>query len=878
MIIFERRQQTSLLKELKRFVFYLGICFSYTVCSQNLSIHFDFGSSQIPNPEKKRLDSLLKRLDPEARYKVKLVGHTDSIGTHENNLDLSEKRASALKTFLSKSPVEMHFETLGLSFKKPLQKNDSDEGMALNRRCDIYLEVIPESLPEWETHVTVYPLDPNKKSVLYTKSGCQVIVAPGSFPVQAFDTVEIHITEYNDPIDFLVGGLPMSYEQNGKTYMYESEQMMKIEAFINNHPVKLIKLIGLKCPHLDTSRGVKFYEFKGQKPKTPLGRSIKGFGRIDYLSVEDTPEKEELANRRKENTSTFNDAKKITSKPAVGGAPKREQIVKHEKEEVQGSRSGSQGLKIEDVKSKDKSNGKDLELEPDTGWSFILKPDTGRVFRFYSKYKRDPAPKNEQRYGNNDYHHHCYECNKRFCDSSTFFDLVARGVKGINNDSLNAAIDFRFYYERYRNLGYDGMVMKPQKSPDRLFSVKTKFKKRFLRRDLILTIASADENPEYEPLMSTKWILHYGRRRHKLPQLKAIKISDLRILQYKGKNNFLMELKADTMFYAFEAKAKKSKEVLLQYKNYLKLYEKRVRKFDDSLQRYFDAHEEEIEAFLCMFQFTNELSNEVWRMVPCFDSDRSFPACYPFSFFNEKYEYEDKEGRTHGTYSNCKGIVELLERHRKNNTIPSHKEVCASDCFGDWLNYYRAREVELKEQFLKIQQDSLSAWKCKCAGSYSLNTSRKLPCPDSVWRPDGIGDEITYIGLGVYNFDRKMALENTQAIPYPVYLNRNNDTILKCDQKDIRFRTNKLFCRHQTYSIIPGYNGLLQQVYNESLTLVLGKINVLFFVDPTLNKYYKLRLDLRYEKKPIRQTTFKLKDITKQASSVESLRKELLKE
>jgi outer membrane protein OmpA-like peptidoglycan-associated protein len=66
------------------------------------------------------------------------MGHADSVGSDEYNLQLSRLRAEAVARYLvSKgiSPERISVEGYGSS--RPIGKNDTEEGRSKNRRVDI---------------------------------------------------------------------------------------------------------------------------------------------------------------------------------------------------------------------------------------------------------------------------------------------------------------------------------------------------------------------------------------------------------------------------------------------------------------------------------------------------------------------------------------------------------------------------------------------------------------------------------------------------------------------------------------------------------------------------------------------------------------------
>jgi outer membrane protein OmpA-like peptidoglycan-associated protein len=103
------------------------------------SIFFSFNSDQIRDesePTLKEIAALLKR-HPDWRLSVE--GHTDSIAGDDYNLDLSRRRAAAVKDALVKryKVDEKLLTTVGYGKSRPKDTNDTLEGRARNRRVEL---------------------------------------------------------------------------------------------------------------------------------------------------------------------------------------------------------------------------------------------------------------------------------------------------------------------------------------------------------------------------------------------------------------------------------------------------------------------------------------------------------------------------------------------------------------------------------------------------------------------------------------------------------------------------------------------------------------------------------------------------------------------
>jgi outer membrane protein OmpA-like peptidoglycan-associated protein len=101
-------------------------------------ILFDVNKDVIKPESYGTLKSIANVLSENADVKVKIVGHTDSDGDEKSNLDLSKRRAEAVKASLAKDFAidESRMETDGKGESQPADKNDSVTGKANNRRVE----------------------------------------------------------------------------------------------------------------------------------------------------------------------------------------------------------------------------------------------------------------------------------------------------------------------------------------------------------------------------------------------------------------------------------------------------------------------------------------------------------------------------------------------------------------------------------------------------------------------------------------------------------------------------------------------------------------------------------------------------------------------
>jgi OOP family OmpA-OmpF porin len=99
------------------------------------AVDFEFNSTKLTVPAQHTLDEVAAALLTQPELDVEVQGHTDSIGTDNYNLGLSQRRAEAVKAYLiSRGLNATALTAKGYGKAKPIAGNDTAEGRALNRR------------------------------------------------------------------------------------------------------------------------------------------------------------------------------------------------------------------------------------------------------------------------------------------------------------------------------------------------------------------------------------------------------------------------------------------------------------------------------------------------------------------------------------------------------------------------------------------------------------------------------------------------------------------------------------------------------------------------------------------------------------------------
>jgi outer membrane protein OmpA-like peptidoglycan-associated protein len=139
---------------------------------------FAFDSAELTEQGKKDLDKYRDKIRPElaGAYAVVIIGHTDSKGDPIYNLELSKRRATAVRDFLiaGGAPPQL-MRVVGMGEKEPIAENNTDEGRALNRRVEVLVYGEARGLDTMQfPSVAMFPpkssvLTPEGKKLLETK-------------------------------------------------------------------------------------------------------------------------------------------------------------------------------------------------------------------------------------------------------------------------------------------------------------------------------------------------------------------------------------------------------------------------------------------------------------------------------------------------------------------------------------------------------------------------------------------------------------------------------------------------------------------------------------------------------------------------------------
>ncbi|MBI4535309.1 MAG: OmpA family protein [Ignavibacteriae bacterium] len=102
-------------------------------------INFAFGKSQLPTDVVAKLEKTRSVLMAHPEVAAEIIGHADSIGSHQVNDRISLLRANTVKSWLVENGVPgSRLAVVGTGKREPIAFNSTREGRAKNRRVEIH--------------------------------------------------------------------------------------------------------------------------------------------------------------------------------------------------------------------------------------------------------------------------------------------------------------------------------------------------------------------------------------------------------------------------------------------------------------------------------------------------------------------------------------------------------------------------------------------------------------------------------------------------------------------------------------------------------------------------------------------------------------------
>ena len=101
------------------------------------SIEFESNSTRMTPRSLATLDQLIDQLRHAPRTAIEIGGHTDKYGKPDYNLQLSQRRADAVRRYFTKHGLPKQFTAVGYGASQPLSVAENRTGLQRNRRIEL---------------------------------------------------------------------------------------------------------------------------------------------------------------------------------------------------------------------------------------------------------------------------------------------------------------------------------------------------------------------------------------------------------------------------------------------------------------------------------------------------------------------------------------------------------------------------------------------------------------------------------------------------------------------------------------------------------------------------------------------------------------------
>jgi len=140
-------------------------------CS-TLDIQFEINQDDIQREEKEKLAVVGTYLTKYPDTTARIEGHTDTVGSADYNMKLSQRRAESVASYLVDSLhiAPSRVTAVGYGYTRPLSDNRSEEGKRLNRRIDAVIGCVTDIagltvIPARITMALLIEFDQNKADI-----------------------------------------------------------------------------------------------------------------------------------------------------------------------------------------------------------------------------------------------------------------------------------------------------------------------------------------------------------------------------------------------------------------------------------------------------------------------------------------------------------------------------------------------------------------------------------------------------------------------------------------------------------------------------------------------------------------------------------------
>lgn len=109
-----------------------------------VDVKFDNNKDIIKPEYFPNLDNAAEAIKTHPDLVIEVQGHTSNTGTFKHNMDLSERRALAVKNYLVEGTYSPNITSRGYGWTRPIDTNDTGQGQANNRRVQLEVDGQPQ--------------------------------------------------------------------------------------------------------------------------------------------------------------------------------------------------------------------------------------------------------------------------------------------------------------------------------------------------------------------------------------------------------------------------------------------------------------------------------------------------------------------------------------------------------------------------------------------------------------------------------------------------------------------------------------------------------------------------------------------------------------
>ena len=107
------------------------------------NVYFEMSKSDLLSASYAELDKLVSMMQDNPNMTIRLEGHTDIIGDHDKNLQLSRDRVIACQRYLVQKGIDVdRIQTVGYGDTRPILTKGTDEERKVNRRVEFVILTI----------------------------------------------------------------------------------------------------------------------------------------------------------------------------------------------------------------------------------------------------------------------------------------------------------------------------------------------------------------------------------------------------------------------------------------------------------------------------------------------------------------------------------------------------------------------------------------------------------------------------------------------------------------------------------------------------------------------------------------------------------------